>query len=570
MKKRSYILSMALMLLMQTSCIYDNNSVEPCGSGDAELLVINFNLTVPSSSTRTRNECKDLLPGSKDESYIDINNKDYQILMFDNSGALVEGKLSEFECIGNGVNGNGEASYILTAHLELDGKEDKELLSKFSVMVLANWKSFEKSNANTSFEYPSFIGYTTNNIYTDKENPKFHFTLKEQGQDEYAWVPSSENGKNQFIPMFGVAEDLDLQFVMDMARYGDDPCFNVPMLRSMAKIEIVDMVPDGKSANFDKCSLTKYNRSGRVIPDITKNTSWNVSNTQITTPSLPDNVNSSENLKFFKTTKTVRTERATEDEIKDCFVAYIPEMALALGSTDRPELKVKLKGSDKEYPIKLSGYKNGKPDDEAEYTSLLRNHIYRFNVTSVDISADLTLFIDTPEWDVDDDQEWSYEDAAVGFTEGGKFDWINPNYETILDDTDRILLVGYDSADAAYGHFQFKPTAANNHCTWTLSLIADDATKNDYFTIQIKNGDEWENCGDTVTRDLDDNMVDFRIMATGANGSTTDYSARVIMTVQTFDGRVAVLNLTGTTLYDSSNDKFYYVVKQLTNGGDNM
>ena len=65
MKTRLYILlSMALLLLMQTSCIYDKEI--PCDLEDSDILVINLNLTIPSSATGSRSDNHILVPGSKD------------------------------------------------------------------------------------------------------------------------------------------------------------------------------------------------------------------------------------------------------------------------------------------------------------------------------------------------------------------------------------------------------------------------------------------------------------------------------------------------------------------------
>ena len=584
MKTRFLLLSMTLLLLTQTSCIFDNDI--PCGSEDPDLLVINLNLTVPSSSTGTRSAGDALVPGSKDENYINIDG-DYQVLLFDKDGNLVENKLSEFKCKENGVNGGGMTSYTLTTRLSLSGNEDKVRLSKFKVMVLANWESFENSNTKTGFKYPPFAGYsvsgTTNNIYKDGEN--FNFTLKDQGD---TWVPSIEN--KQAIPMFGITEEVDLQFAIDMSKYGDGPSFNVPMLRSLAKIEIVDMVPDGKKANIEKCVLTKYNTSGRFIPDITgDNAKWNNDDFQILQPSLPEGVASSTNLQFVQTTKTVRTEGATADEDKACFVVYIPEMEI--DKTDSPIIQVQLGGSDHDYPIYLQKYENGKPKDgdENKYDYLLRNHIYRFNITNVGIDMELT--ITTDHWDVDDDQLWDYEDAEPKFDEAftwndyagkpwgtdestGKFDTY-----TDINDMYRVLLIGSSAETAAYGYFNLSTPADNNPGTWTIALVPDDGTNNDHFKIEVMTSPgQWESQGqgDSYTASIGDDPVEFRIMATDTNGSATDYTARVVMVVKTFDGRLVNIPLRSkydrfpNYITDPNESGFYFMVKQLTNGGDNM
>ena len=86
-------------------CTYENASVAPeCGSTDTKSLVINLNLTVPSAATGTRSADNDLDLATKEESYIDVTNGDYQICVFDKDGTYVGDKLSVIECKGNGVS----------------------------------------------------------------------------------------------------------------------------------------------------------------------------------------------------------------------------------------------------------------------------------------------------------------------------------------------------------------------------------------------------------------------------------------------------------------------------------
>ena len=589
MKTRFYILlSMALLLLTQTGCVYDND--RPCGSEDPDLLVIHLNLTVPSSSTGTRSAGDDLVPGNKDEDYINITDKDYQVLLFDKDGVLVEGKLSEFECKENGVNG-GETSYTLTTKLSLSGNEDKEKLSKFRVMVLANWKSFENSNTQTDYTYPVFTDYNitpnaNKNIFKDEDN--FNFTFKELS-DNSSWVPSIN--KKQAIPMFGITEDVDLQFAIDMAKYGDEPSFSVYMLRSLAKIEIVDMVPNVESANIANCVLTTYNTSGRFIPDISgKNSDWSIPASQIEEPSIPNEVATSTNLLFVKDVKTVRTQGATADEEKDCFVVYIPEMEI--NPTDSPVIQVKLAGSEQIYPITLSGYENGKPKPGTEYTSLLRNHNYRFDIISVG-STELDFLVQTP-WQKEDAGEWEYADLKIGFESGKEFTWDFSNYDPEtklpkfesgqLPEQERMVIITQD--DWLEGTFKL---VSPSQAKWTISLYGDDNTLNDHFNVEIgtkkqENGldgevyetKEWTPGGPSVSGNVGEDVL-FRIIPTAVNNSNEHYVARVVLTCTTFDDQLIEVNLpyfhnenykvagSEMTMPILENNDYYYV-KQYYSG----
>lgn len=589
MKTRFHIfLSMAIMTLMQTGCIFENDSLTQCPE-DTESLVINLNLSVPSSSVATRGADDKLVAGTDDEGYIDIVGEDYQILIFDKTGTLVEGKLSEIECISNG-NKNGKISYTLTAHLTLDGDEDRARLSIFRMMVLTNWKSFERSNTDPSFEYRSFTGFNVSGTGSDnifRNGTDFNFTLGEQS-DNVSWVPSA--GKNQGIPMFGITEELSLQYVMDMGRYGDDPCFSVPMLRAMAKIEIVDMVPDGQSANIEKCVLTKHNTSGRFIPDIYDNADWNDVYTQILSPSLPDGVESvSTELLFAKTEKTVRTVGAGADETKECFVVYVPEMEI--DPAQRPSIQVKLEGSEQIYPIELSGYEEGKPKPGTEYTCLLRNHSYRFDVLSVG-STEFDFIIQTP-WQEEDGGEWEYEDLKIEFAQGKEFRWDFSNYdeETRLPkfegggvlESPRTVIITQD--DWLEGRFTLTSPAKSR---WTISLYGDDNTLNDHFNVEVGHLEQhdsddgtyetkvWTPGGSSVSGNVGEDVL-FRIIPSAVNNSNDHYVARVVLTCTTFDDRLIEINLPyynnkGYEVQGSvmemptlDNDGYYYV-KQYYSG----
>ena len=608
MKTRFYILlSMTLLLLTQTSCVYDND--RPCGSEDPDLLVIHLNLTVPSSSTGTRSAGDDLVSGNKDEDYINITDKDYQVLLFDKDGALVEGKLSEFECKENGVNGE-ETSYTLTTKLSLSGNEDKENLSKFRVMVLANWESFENSNTKIGYTYPTFTGYniTANagkNIFKDGDS--FNFTLKDQGD---TWVPSID--EKQAIPMFGITDEVDLQFAMDMAKYGDEPSFSVYMLRSLAKIEIINNTPSEDNITIKNCRLTAYNSKGRFIPDIivNENAGWNTPDTQIGSVSLPNGYNQLDktNLAF-----------VTLDEGKT-FVVYIPEMDLDKikeqdGVETIPQVELMVTANGNEYGpyfIDLGEY-DGEFTGEY-YHALLRNHKYIFNINSVTVgvTGELTLLIDTDEWDNDDDKYY-YDDLEVRFadSDNGKFtwqwkkenidiqdkafdnlswdynsEWDSENIENWPDDilatwVGKNLAVQKSDESSAIATFNI---TAPERGSWTLALYSDDGTPNHWFYIELWDPatQKWVKEDQRADPDNDHNEVydtltgkiagkgatssevKIKITASELQYSNSVYSARLVMNVTTFDGRMAEVNLITGEIMDStksSDDDYYHIIQ---------
>ena len=563
------VLVTALTAGLLSACMpgYDVPADFPCPQENLKG-TYNLNLTVTAGSFVARSGGhEDTSYKDPAESFINVVGNDYAVFLFGENGAFLQrvepGSVSLKQ-------GSGSSPvYEITGTFK-----SEEDLTNVQVMVLANWRTsfggsyngFEDAIAGMKLSKDSSA---EDNVYT-AEKEAFNFKMPSSASDGTApWKPS--NGISG-IPMFGLAE---------VTLNGNDvnTSNTIPMLRSLVKIEIVDMVPNG-SANIERCVLTSYNKNGRFIPDATLNPDWNKDKTQVITPSLPQSVTTGSNLQFETTKRKVTIDGSLIE--KDCFVVYIPEMLMEenLQAVDRPELKVYLENIEEPYTIYLCNYKEGKPTATG-YTSLLRNHIYRYNVCSVGIETKLTLYIETPDWNLDDDQFWIYEDLKPGWSEDGKFEWIDPIWEnfTIMDDNyERILLVTKDIG--AVGTFTLNSPADTK---WILSLVTDDGTLNHWFRIdlwdeekqtwivadQIPDADKF--IADTQTGDINGKPVKFRIMPTGTNSSESDYAARVVLTLQTFDGRVLNVDLRGNSSATNPNeDNYYYKVKQLTNGGDNM
>ena len=512
MKKRIYILlSMALLLLTQTGCIYDKGAVMPCSSEKTEALVIKLNLTVPSSSTGTRSADENhlLVPGSDDENYINIDDEDYQVLMFDRDGALVEGKLSEFKCEKNGVS-DESVSYTLTAHLTLTNNQDREALSTFKVMVLANWKSFERSNTRPNYDtYPTFTGYniTPNaekNIFKDKEN--FNFTLNKPS-DNFSWVPSID--KKQAIPMFGVTDDLDLQFVMDMSKYGDGPSFNVPMLRAMAKVEIIDE----SGEKISSVSMSSANQSGRIIPEIDEstNTGWSDPNTQIKTPSIPTNPGKIDKIQFVQ---------GPDSDGKRTWVAYIPEMDFrGIDESQRPQFTVYDETTELD-PKPFNNYEDGEvvTAPEKYLPAVLRNHIYSFRATITD-KAKVLMELQVLPWEMEYDDTPSYFDSpeVAGWLEW-KTVYVEGDVEDeekigqpndFLDDDEKLILTMKSTTDE-YAQATFTLKAPKN-CRWYAQLQSLGGDSNAFYFVD-KDGEPIStnngNPGGIIGEESDNCIVD--------------------------------------------------------------
>lgn len=519
MKKKFYtFLSIVLMLLMQTSCVYDKESNVECNHDES--LILNINISVPSSSTGTRSADDELEAGTAAENYLNVANGDYKICVFDKEGNYVgDDILSDIECVSNGIR-NGEVSYTLTAKLDLSSNADRERLSKFKVMVLANWKSFERSNTQTSYEYPSF-NYSLSAIFHDKD--KFNFTLNDPSNHS-SWVP----GGNKSIPMFGISDELDLQSVIEMAKYGDGACFSISMLRALAKVEIID---EGIE-KIGSVSMSNVNKFGRFIPEIdeTTNTDWN-GDAQIETPSLPTNAGNIDKIEFVKGPET--------SDGKSTWVAYIPEMDL---SQKRPDITI----YDSTTPLTIPFNNYGEDgqvvtDEDGFLPYVLRNHIYRFKVTITD-KAKLSIKLTVLPWDMEYDETPSYFDSpkVTEYLTWTTKELENPDYEEkdeepkykdngYKDDPQNLELTMKPGVDE-FAEATFTLEAPKN-CRWYAQLVTLDG-KGDAFYFADENGNAiTENNGNPYGI-IDGSKCTIRIKNKTETVSDRNNEARLVIMVE--------------------------------------
>lgn len=528
---------------------------------------VNIAIEVSASSLMTRARVDDekhkFSPATEAESHIGIANNDYAIFILDGSGNYVQ----RFEpgAVSLQEQGDDNAVYLLKGGLQYDSKA----LSSIQLLVVANWangfggKYVDFESAIEQMVLSNAEG-VDNNIYTAANNA-FDFTMPVANSTPKSWTPTGAQG----IPMFGLSNSISLANNPDIIEVEK----RIPLLRSLAKIEILDMVPNGTGGNIERCVLTSYNARGRFIPNGVANAGWNDDESlQVTTPTLPAEMTVGQNLEFAKYTRSITLDG--KDVERDSFIVYVPEMDF--GRDARPVINVYIKGVEDPYPIFLSEYEGGKPveDEQGQYPSLLRNHIYKFNVISVG-SAILDFEVETP-WVNTEDQEWYYEDIKVSFTDGGAnnhpFKWDEQTVKYEEEETmlkpQRTLIISQD--EWVEGSFQlFDPKKG----TWTLALYGDDNTLNSHFRIDKKLPDgHWEEGADAITGEVGE-YVEFRIIPTATNNSTDHYIARVVMTCMTFDGQIIEVNLAdviknktadGMTTPTVDNYDYYYVKQYYT------
>ena len=309
-------------------------------------------------STNKNSRSFDLADGSEDEDFIGGITF---ALYYDGSFLMnLEDKIKETE--------KKNKYQVTISHLEFEsafsgiGKTfSSSLLSeqKFQILVTANWKSYD--NKKVAF----------NDALSDlwKNSTDYNFTYKTDKANS-AWLPNAKEEKG--IPMFGLSEKRKI--------IGQEGNFDANMLRALAKIEVFDVmkVPDSDYPfSISEVTLSKCSGNGRLIPDAVENPKWNDKNTQVVTPSLPDDLISVENIILVST-----TERMTYKEVENNYkkwICYVPEMDLKAAKFKDAILDITFNETVKHANVSLLDEIN--KIEEKDY--ILRNYLYRFFVTGL-------------------------------------------------------------------------------------------------------------------------------------------------------------------------------------------
>lgn len=342
----------AVMLLgsLCASCITDSeDDVQP-----AKKITVRFTLvTQKAQADGSRAEVSDIHPtepGTDRENEIDVDGKDYRILAFDPASGYLYEDLTETGTVQkkSGQNGN-EFHYTVTF---------SQPRTVFQLVVLANWNNFKVGDADC---YGTFTPLTT----------KLSDVMA-----KYYTLPTTQNGDittqngDMYIPMVGMQTYAINPNAIPEDNSRDKPYLlaDINMLRSVAKIEVIDGLT-AEGISIGGVSLTGYNSTGTFWPNISgDNSGWNTENMQVLTPTIPTNPNP-------EWITTPLTFSFFEQENKH--VLYVSECNVS--ADNNPEIAITISnpnGSTPEtaaYSFNLNDYK---------ISSLLRNHIYRFEIKS--------------------------------------------------------------------------------------------------------------------------------------------------------------------------------------------
>ena len=216
------------------------------------------------------------------------------------------------------------------------------------------------------------------------------------------------NGTPSRIPMWGVQNVLPSDQVLMQENGFPNPLPDIYLLRAMAKVEVIMKAEDHE---ISAISINRYNNTGYCAP-----TGYG---TATDTKNLDrDNAfraTSSINTGSVAFTSNVQNVAEGTKTYK-CYTIYVPEYDNLSTGVTPSTISIQVDNKDKVYTIN-----HGTAGINPEY-NIVRNHIYRYNITKVNDGVSLAVTCQVQPWDLQQQViDYTSEPAAA---EGGEISWI--------------------------------------------------------------------------------------------------------------------------------------------------
>ena len=326
----------------------------------------------------------------------------------------------------------------------------------------------------------------------------------------------------KYIPMWGVQTMSNLSLTPG-AR---NPLPDIYLLRAMAKVEVIMANEDYEISNI---KLNGYNNTGYCLP-----TGWNAATTTTTTGLDLDGVFRPLSSYIGEATKSCFTESTTASGFQR-FEIYVPEyrnIASNNQTTVTPStITVTVDGKD--YEIEFKKYADGSATSEAY--NIVRNHIYRYNITQVKTGLNFTLSV--VPWTVVT-ESFDYE-SELSYTQGTE--WTNISKTT--GNTIELKTSSDANASNVTGVYNFQ---INTPLTIEWMAVLEDPSMKFQFDMANTSG-EGTAAGNAVQR-----TVKGELLVTGSNLSlgvkavdpseSGQYEAKLRVYV-TYNGKTIELDL---------------------------
>ena len=374
--RQAAVIAVSLVTLLTGGACDDPVSVQtPSAEGPAPVYRAGFYVTtggseMPSGDLPSRAPSPgDYEGGLPVENYIDIDGKDFSILMFDSEDVYV-GALDNVLVTPAGSNGTYKTYYVSGV---IPAAVPDALGGRLKVMMLANWRG----------NYPTpQAGVTTLGMIATDAASRYGFVYPDDTQI----------GPGRYIPMFGVTDLLTgLRFESGWST----DLGTIHMLRAYAQVRV--RAREG-SLPITSVRLTRTNCGGYRAPvGVTAQADYvhgSYAEDYYRRPSVPSDVAVAGNVSF------------TADE-NGCWRIYMPEFVnLAdpanprnpLAADERCRIEVKFEGDILTHYIDFKYY-NDPPSYAAvaakeDYFNILRNNIYDYTLNRVAGETDVTVEVD--------------------------------------------------------------------------------------------------------------------------------------------------------------------------------
>lgn len=417
--------ALPVLLLLVAGC---GNDCDALPDSDTDSVKLRFTIvTRPSSGNGTgRTRAADIAGeqvGTAPENYLNLAGRDIRFLLFDSGQKLLRDFTPDADITLADEADNNYVTYTVRATIaEPYFANVATADTDFYIMVVANGRPHGLR------PFVLVPGETTIQSIADEQLASFNqktYIRDLETWGRFGWEPSQPGiADGEYIPMSGLQHFTLKQGVFDgngpegFIDLSPDGSKNINMLRAVAKIEVIDKI--GITGNFvdtpnriyvEKAELFGFCVTGTILPAYGQWSRNGVLETQqvdVPTMASPiDYVNPDNNINSTDLNKLV--EFAEDKDSKEMradgcpvFSGYVTEYSLdainAIVSGEQiypPYIRVTVydpnisdndpNGKSRFYRIELSSYNGGKPG--ASLPALLRNHIYRYVVTSVNSTA---------------------------------------------------------------------------------------------------------------------------------------------------------------------------------------
>lgn len=536
------------------SCIDDRSECPDPDDGNETVspaeVCLKLRLTANMGGTRADHDSETEDAGVPAESYINLD--DLQLLLFDADREFLQNLRPQ------GIPVRKEdGSVDMVLHIQ-----DKYFMDnigsggiRFYIMALANsrsmgapwlaaWRKGGPGPDGKPLEHGTTIEELCRRLQSTTMTVKPEtYKLLEAGKTDVTYTP-------QYMPMSGIqvyrVSDAELK------SSGEDNPFELAdplsLLRALAKIEVVDKI--NYTGNFtpalenlperiQKIELAGYVNSGNLLPLYSQwqgtGTGYPVYTQQLTSPCIPEHAlfmnppafdRDYNKIEGWNGNMLLDFERSGSRAIDNapvysCYVYEFlnPAPGTTVNVTQPPYLNITVKGSgdgsaSKIYTMRLASYTDGETTDADYLTELVRNHIYRYEITALEnFKANLTLTV--MDWEAKT-IEWQYTEN-VGVDQAGAIRWTYGTYLSMNQDDAYVILK--DDLSAAQCYFTISQPI---NAEWRAMFVPIGDTPADAFLFQTADGKVSSTSGT-----IDGNRITLNIVPKDVNISGQQYQARL-------------------------------------------